>query len=209
MAEARFLKCSCTHCGGHIEFPDEAAGIAVNCPHCGKETILAGGGTAAQTTKKGKALMMVAVTVVIAAAAAGAWFFLKGRKSDARASNAAETPAKVSATAAAEPKEASEKMETTAAGGENLQLLRFDLPKARAKGSSLVYLQGTVTNQAKVQYFSVKVEFDLLNGKGEKVGIAKDQLANLAPHTVWNFKALVVDKNVVSARLASLKGEKE
>ena len=33
-------KCSCSHCGTHLEFPLEAAGARVGCPHCGGETEL-------------------------------------------------------------------------------------------------------------------------------------------------------------------------
>jgi uncharacterized OB-fold protein len=34
-------KCPCSSCGGNISFPTEAAGMMVNCPHCGQETFLA------------------------------------------------------------------------------------------------------------------------------------------------------------------------
>jgi len=34
MSEADFAKCSCQYCGGHIEFPSEAVGSVVACPHC-------------------------------------------------------------------------------------------------------------------------------------------------------------------------------
>lgn len=34
------FKCDCQHCGGHIAFPSEAAGQAVECPHCKIETLL-------------------------------------------------------------------------------------------------------------------------------------------------------------------------
>ena len=33
-------KCGCSHCGNHIEFPVEAAGTEVACPHCGQPTVL-------------------------------------------------------------------------------------------------------------------------------------------------------------------------
>ena len=33
-------KCCCTQCGNHIEFPVEAAGAQVQCPHCGQSTEL-------------------------------------------------------------------------------------------------------------------------------------------------------------------------
>jgi hypothetical protein len=33
-------KCDCQHCGGHISFPEEAAGQMVECPLCKVETLL-------------------------------------------------------------------------------------------------------------------------------------------------------------------------
>lgn len=36
----KFSKCSCEHCGAHLEFPEEAAGAAVECPHCHGQTAL-------------------------------------------------------------------------------------------------------------------------------------------------------------------------
>jgi Zn-dependent protease with chaperone function len=40
MNEELLAKCSCLHCGNHIEFPIEAAGARVDCPHCGVPTEL-------------------------------------------------------------------------------------------------------------------------------------------------------------------------
>lgn len=40
MSDSGYLKCSCSYCQGHIEFPAHAAGITVTCPHCGVETTL-------------------------------------------------------------------------------------------------------------------------------------------------------------------------
>ena len=34
------LKCDCASCGNHIEFPSEAAGITIDCPHCSAQTLL-------------------------------------------------------------------------------------------------------------------------------------------------------------------------
>jgi len=34
MEAGNYAKCSCAYCGGHIEFPAEAAGAVVACPHC-------------------------------------------------------------------------------------------------------------------------------------------------------------------------------
>lgn len=40
MNEELLAKCSCAHCGTHLEFPVEAAGARINCPHCEQVTEL-------------------------------------------------------------------------------------------------------------------------------------------------------------------------
>src|SRR5438876_61079 len=40
MSETKYLKCACASCGGHIEFPADAIGSTVPCPHCGWQTEL-------------------------------------------------------------------------------------------------------------------------------------------------------------------------
>ena len=39
-SETRFAKCSCQHCGGHIEFDASYSGMSVKCPHCFETTAL-------------------------------------------------------------------------------------------------------------------------------------------------------------------------
>ncbi|HEY5910548.1 MAG TPA: hypothetical protein VJA21_08090 [Verrucomicrobiae bacterium] len=39
-ASSTLAKCSCSHCGGHLEFESAYAGARVACPHCGNETVL-------------------------------------------------------------------------------------------------------------------------------------------------------------------------
>ena len=40
MSAEVFAKCSCSECGNHIQFPIEAAGITIACPHCQQQTQL-------------------------------------------------------------------------------------------------------------------------------------------------------------------------
>src|SRR5438034_610737 len=40
MSRIKYLKCECRHCGSHIEFPVDAVGLTVDCPHCAKQTEL-------------------------------------------------------------------------------------------------------------------------------------------------------------------------
>ena len=40
MSDSDYLKCACSHCQGHLEFPVHAVGITTTCPHCGIDTTL-------------------------------------------------------------------------------------------------------------------------------------------------------------------------
>ena len=35
-----YLKMSCPGCGGHVQFPEEAIGLTVDCPHCNAPFLL-------------------------------------------------------------------------------------------------------------------------------------------------------------------------
>lgn len=86
-----FLKCTCEHCGGRIEYPAEAVGAKVACPHCQQETplkldsddgadvVVVGGG-------KAKLVMGVVVASLFAVAALAAtlvWVKRKAAQKDA------------------------------------------------------------------------------------------------------------------------------
>jgi hypothetical protein len=75
----------------------------------------------------------------------------------------------------------------------------------KTPGSSLVYAVGTVKNPEVRQRFGVRVELDLLDARGEKVGTAKDYQQVLEPGAEWHFKALVVESKAASAKVAAIK----
>ena len=74
----------------------------------------------------------------------------------------------------------------------------------KTDGSSLVYAVGTLRNASARRRFSVKIELDLLDETGTKVGSAKDYQQTLEPKGEWRFRALVVGSKVASAKLASI-----
>ncbi len=81
-----YLKCSCDHCGGRIEYPTEAVGAKAPCPHCKRETRLKldGGDDADVLTVGGKKTQWVIGTVVVCVTAiallvgAGIWVKKRG-----------------------------------------------------------------------------------------------------------------------------------
>jgi len=75
----------------------------------------------------------------------------------------------------------------------------------KTSGSSLVYAVGTLTNPSDRQRFGVRIELDLLDSTGQKVGTTKDYQQVIEPNGQWQFKALVVGSKAATARLASVK----
>jgi hypothetical protein len=75
----------------------------------------------------------------------------------------------------------------------------------KAKGSSLIYAQGTLRNNSEHQRFGVKLEFELTDARGAVVGAAKDYRAVIEPRQEWRFRALVLDAKAVAARVSSIR----
>ena len=85
---------------------------------------------------------------------------------------------------------------------------KFDIANVRMerpKEGTLVYVTGTVKNAADHQRFGVRVEWDLFDARGAKVGTAADYQPMLAPNGEWRFKALVLAPKAASAKLATIK----
>jgi len=74
----------------------------------------------------------------------------------------------------------------------------------RTPGSSLVYAVGTVRNDSDYQRFGVRLELDVFDGTGKRIGPAKDYVPVIEPHKEWRFRALVPFARTVSAKVAKI-----
>jgi hypothetical protein len=72
-------------------------------------------------------------------------------------------------------------------------------------GSSLVYAVGTIANNSDHQRFGVKVEVDIVDAGGKKIGKATDYIQVIEPRGNWRFHALVLEDKASSAKIASIK----
>ena len=80
----------------------------------------------------------------------------------------------------------------------------LDQPKG-TKGSRLVYVTGVLKNESDHQRFGVRVELDLLDAAGTKVGTATDYRQSLEPRASWQFRGIVTDRRAVSAKFVGVK----
>jgi hypothetical protein len=210
MNEDEYLKCSCKECGNHIEFPPASAGTVVECPHCKQWTELNPDKPAVEEAPKSKLPLLLAVIGCVAVGGVvGAVFFLRAHSKNL-VETPAPSPAKVVAASTNLPRtnvvpakpvvvEKKEKsLDDLKPGAVHLE---------KAKVGNLVYAVGTVTNASEYQRFGVKVELDLFNQNGKKIGATTDYKDIIEPNREWQFHAMVLDSKTTAAKVASVKEE--
>jgi len=173
--------------------------MAVDCPHCGWQTELSVPEPARSeepAAKKRRALgwKMALILVFSTATAIGLSQWQKGKAHRLAPSQViSSSNSTVIAKTAAGPNFSTN----------DLSISSITLEKAKA--GSVVYAVGTIKNELDRQRFGVRVELDLFDGDGVKIGTAPDYLSILEPKKEWRFKALVLEKKATSAKLAAIK----
>lgn len=199
MSRTKNLKGHCSHCGGLLEFPAESTGMTVDCPLCGQPTELLLARPAEEPTiPRGTIIWTLIAVLILGGGLVGAIIALKRaerlvQKRTAAGGNTNPATARQGNAAAA----------SDAASSKSFAVSPITLEKVA--GSSLVYGAGTLTNTANRQRFGVKVELDLLNAAGQKIGTASDYQGVIEPNGQWHFRALIDPKATASARLADIK----
>lgn len=231
MSEPGFIKCPCRHCGGRIEFPTQAIGMTVDCPHCGQKTLLgraastakpapatpalaAAADTAPASTSPRRPLAVLAAVGVLLAAAGGVWWWLQ------RAPAPEETPSqpasfkgKMTAMESAETDGSAASPAPPAApagkarpkSAEDLKPGPVTLEKARS--GSLIYAVGTLRNESDHPRYGVRVEIGLTDAKDRPVRAATDYTQTMEPRAEWRFRALVLDATAAAGKVTSVKEE--
>jgi hypothetical protein len=201
MKQTKFLKGECQHCYGHIEFPAESAGLTTDCPHCGKQTdLLLALPKVEPTIPRATIVYTVIAVIILVAGLAGAMIALKmaerkvGHKKNEAVVDVPMTPTN----AVADP------ADPIAQAGFQVSPITIE----KTKGSSLIYAIGTLSNTAERQRFGVKLQFDLFDNAGQKIGTAKDYQSVIEPKGDWKFRALVVTSKAISAKIASVTEDK-
>jgi hypothetical protein len=202
MTKTKYLKAECGQCRGHIEFPVDAVGMTVDCPHCGKPTELLLAAPPDEALVPRRTIVWTVVTVLILILGAVAVMVALNLTEKRAARQKAEAAAKALAAAkASEPKAPPEPEDPAVKAGFQARPVRLE----KMQGSSLTYAVGTLINTTDRQRFGVKIELDLFDEAGKKVGTAKDYQQLIEPHGQWQFKALCVDAKSKSAKVASIK----
>ena len=222
MSQIDYYKCACKECGNNIEFPASAARTTIPCPHCGEWTeLLVAKEEAGESEETGVRIGLIpligCVVLLAALIGGGILFWQHQQKSAADGKTDATSPVKVAAkpvTKTAPLPANSSPVPTQAVvqvapkpqrpkSPDDLKAGAVELEKT--KGSSLVYAVGTVKNDSDYDRYGVRIELDLVNLKGRKIGTAKDYKDFLGPNQEWQFRALIPDPKTVEAKVASVK----
>lgn len=82
--------------------------------------------------------------------------------------------------------------------------LTIERPRG-TKGSRLTYVTGMLQDLSGNKRFGVRVDLNLLDRSGAKVGLATDYTAVIEPMGLWRFRALVLDRRAATAGLAAIR----
>lgn len=202
MSSSDFVKGSCSQCGGHLEFPAEAIGQSVPCPHCGKVTGLSAGVSPEKPARSARKYQAIAVAIALCAIIPSV--FLALHKPGNAGISGQVIPATVRSNAAVAVKApAAPRPE---AETNDFAIMPYKLEKT--PGSTLVYVTGTVRNLDGQQRFGVKLEFSLFDTNDNYLGAATDYESVLSSNGVWRFKAMVMASKTTYARFNAISEDK-
>jgi hypothetical protein len=179
------------------------AGLPATCPHCGQQTDLLLALPPEEPTIPRRAVLWTLIgIVVLCLGLVGALAALK------RAQNLAARQ-KQRTEAAALPLDTTrgQVQDAKAAEGEVDQngFIASPISLEQEPGTSRISATGTIRNRTERKRFGVKVEIDLLDEAGTKLGTATDYQAAIEPGDEWRFRALVMESKASSARLGAIR----
>ena len=204
MSETKYLKCPCASCGGHIEFPADAIGSTVPCPHCGWQTELTLETPTVQSARSsGLSKWIIAGVLILFLGVMGiisvllvAPKLLKKVRAGSPSARSVSRPARTNTLTVASP----------AAPANRTNDFSFSkVIVEKTPGNTLIYAKGTLKNETDKQRFGVTVEIELLDPSRAKIGTAKDYVDLIEPRAEWKVRASVLQKNAASARVANVK----
>jgi len=202
---SKYLKCTCSSCGGHIEFPAEGIGSTVTCPHCGWPTELTLETptiVAARPSRSLKWAITGGVILFVGLAAAVGILIVAQRY-------AKKNPLPSTAARSAVPPSHTNVAKATANPNSPVQFTNdfscSPVAIEQAPGTTFTYATGTLKNDSDKQRFGVTVQLDLFDKAGSKIGTTKDYMDVIEPRTQWKFRAPVLQKNAASARVMDVK----
>ncbi len=202
MPATKYLKGECALCGGHIEFPVEAAGTTADCPHCGKQTELLLAQPKDQPAIPARIVIWTLIAILVLVAGFGAALYaLKRAQRWAERQKRAVAIAQTSNTSPSQPEPPAPDPSDPIAKAE-FHISEIKLEKD--PGTSVVHAAGTLENVSTRTRYGVTLEFDVFNAEGKKIGTAHDYQNAMDPKSKWNFHAPIVQAKATMAKATAV-----
>ena len=197
MTSPTHFKCECQHCHGHLECPLEAAGLTNDCPHCGKPTELIAVGPERKSSTKSLNIILISVALLIPLITIPVFVVQNSQRKKRIRLEAAEA-ARITAQQSAEAEARAN--DPLLQSGWSITAIQME----KTTGSTVIHAVGTLQNKTDRRRFGVKVHLDLFDSAAQKIGAATDYQASIEPHARWQFSALVVNGQAVTAKVAAV-----
>ena len=195
MSSTKSLIGECEHCGRHLKFPAESIGLTTDCPHCGEQTELLLAAPPQEPTVPVKTIVYTAIAVLILVGGlVGAIIAVN------RLQRTAEQRRGTPSADARQSPVPTQSADQFANAGFRASTVALE----KATNSSLVYAVGAIRNETDRRRLRLKVELELLDAAGSKVGTATDHLQALEPGAEWRFKTRVLVSTAARARIVSI-----
>ena len=196
MSSTKYLKGECQQCREHIEFPAEAVGTTTECPHCGQTTELLLALPPTESLLPTKAIVYTIIAIVILVGGLiGTQIALNRTKLLVEQQNVATSGVPPKPATPAAPRD------SNLTNGFRVSTIKLE----KMPGTSVVQVVGTVRNESNRRRFGVRVQLNLFDSAGARVGGATDYCPQvLEPKTEWGFAATVLTSSATSAKLASI-----
>lgn len=187
------LNGECQHCGGQFTFSAETVGLTAACPHCGRQTELLLAAPPQAPTVPVKTMVYTGLAVLILVGGLiGAMIAVNRLQRTAQQRKSAAVPDRTTVPATTD---------TFAAAGFRISTITLE----STLGSSAVYAVGSIRNTTARPRRDLKVELELLDAAGRRVGTTTGRHLALEPNAEWQFKMLVEFPQAASARIISIK----
>lgn len=194
-----FFKCTCVHCGGHLEYPAEGVGQTIPCPHCAQPTELTFEMPEISSAHSGRSLKWAVAGIVILiigiAGVVGAFSMARHFREKALARQASARPV------TRVPKQSPVAIPPQIINDFSISPVVIE----KSRGSTILHATGSLENKSARPRFGVTVEIDLFDASGTQVGSAKDYAPIVEPKAPWPFRALLVKSGVASARVVNVR----
>jgi hypothetical protein len=197
------LKCACVHCDEFINYSFEEAGQIAECPNCKQKSLLppppesANQGTRPPRVPSRTMSVRWVVIGAVGLLVAGALVVLprlRHRDPTPAAADAQTLPTVLPEPTFKRPRSLND-----------LKIGSFSLEPLRGTDSRIV--TGDIQNVSETLHRGVRVELEVRDAQGLKIGSLDAFINELAPHATWHVLARTSDPRAASVRVAGIKEE--